>query len=571
MGDPVTIDGFSLTSAAVADVARAGRAVRLAPAAAERVLAGERALERLIAEGTPIYGVTTGFGALDSRGVGPGRLALLQRNLLLSHAAGVGRPLPRDVVRAMLLARANVLAQGFTAVRLSTLEALLELLNRGVCPVVPEKGSLGACGDLQALAHLTLPLIGEGLAEVGGRTLPGREALAAVGLEPVVLGGRDGLALINGSEQASATAALVVEDAARLLKSAAIAAALATEALGGLDTAFEAWIHAAKPHPGQGRVAAQMRRLLDGSRIVRQVGGVKLRDPLSIRCIPQVIGAAWEARDWAAATVERELNGANDNPLIDLETHRADPAFWTSEPAGPLTREPGPDTPDRGAPGSRDAARSRAGDSGAPAARGSAGGRSRVNSNSGNFHGQAVAQAMDTLAAALASVGVISDRRAARLVDEKLSGGLPAFLVRPPEGEDGCHSGFMLAQYTGAALVAENRILAAPASIHAVPVCANSEDHVSMAPLASRKAAEVADNVTTIVAVELLLAAQGLDFCGPERAGRGSRAAHAAVRAAVAHWDRDRWLAPDIERAATLVRAGDLVRAVEAAIGSLDD
>ncbi len=555
MADPVVIDGFSLTPAALADVARTGRTVRLAPAAADRVRAGERELARLVAAGTPIYGVTTGFGALDTRGVGPDHLALLQRNLLLSHAAGVGRPLPREVVRAMLLARANVLAQGVTAVRLATLEALIELLNRGVCPVVPEKGSLGACGDLQALAHLTLPLIGEGLAEVDGRTLPGREALAAVGLEPVVLGGRDGLALINGSEQASATAALVVEDAARLLKSAAIAAALAVEALGGLDTAFEAWLHDLKPHPGQRRVAAQMRRLLDGSRIVRQAGGEKLRDPLSIRCIPQVVGTAWEARDWAAAIVERELNSANDNPLIDLDAHRGDPTIRSVESSAPAARRAGPDNPGGGTSSARE-----------PARRGS-----HVISNSGNFHAQAVAQAMDTLAAALASVGVISDRRAARLVDEKLSGGLPAFLVRPPAGEDGCHSGFMLAQYTGAALVAENRILAAPASIHAVPVCANSEDHVPMAPLASRKAAEVADNVATIVAVELLLAAQGLDFRGPERAGRGSRAAHAAVRAAVAHWDRDRWLAPDIERAATLVRAGDLVRAVEAAVGRLDD
>jgi histidine ammonia-lyase len=515
VGTPLLIDGFHLTVADLAAAAREDRPVKLSPEAVERVRAAQETLESLIAAGSPIYGVTTGFGALDARQVRPEHRALLQRNLLLSHAAGVGRPLPREVVRAMLVARANVLAQGFPAVRLATLEGVVEMLNRDVCPVVPEKGSLGASGDLQALAHLMLPLIGEGVAEVGGRRLPGSEALAAVGLNPVALDGRDGLALINGSEQASATAALVIVDAERLLRSAAIAAALATEALHGLDSAFEEWIHLAKPHPGQVRVAAHLRRLLRGSRIVAGAGRAKLRDPLSIRCVPQVLGTAWEALEWARATVERELNAANDNPLVD----------WRS---------------------------------------------GRVNSNSGNFHSQALAQGMDTLAASLTSVAVISDRRSARLVDEKLSDGLPAFLVRPPEGEDGCHNGFMLAQYTSAALVAESRLLAAPAAIHAVPVCANSEDHVSLAPLASRKTAEITLNLTTVVAIELLLACQGLDFRGTARAGRGGRAAHAVVRAAVPHWDGDRWLAPDIERVAALVRSGELVGAVEAEIGRLE-
>jgi histidine ammonia-lyase len=500
--DPLILDGFSLATRDVADVARHGRRVRLAPDAIQRVQAAERELNRMIEGGTPVYGVTTGFGALDRTGVGTAHRVLLQRNLLLSHAAGVGRPLPRDVVRAMLLARANVLAQGLPAVRLTTLEALLALLERDVCPVVPEKGSLGACGDLQALAHLVLPLIGEGQAEVNGRVMSGGAALAAVGLAPIELAGRDGLALINGSEQASATAALVVEDARRLLPAAAVAAALATEALNGLDSAFDEWTNASKVHPGQQRAARWMRRLLAESGLAAAAGRSKLRDALSIRCIPQVLGAAVDALDWAHATVERELNSANDNPLVDAAGHR-------------------------------------------------------VSSNSGNFHGQAVAQAMDTLASALTSVGVIADRRAARLVDEKLSDGLPAFLVRPPAGEEGAHNGFMLAQYTAAALVAENRILSVPAATQAVPVCANSEDHVSMAPLASRKAAEIVENVTVIVAVELLLAAQGLDFRD--------------VRAVVPPWTADRWLAPDIEAVARLVRRGDLFDAVEQAIGTFEE
>ncbi len=509
----IELDGFSLTPARLRAVARGGAKVTLAPAAVERVRAGEAALARLIASGTPVYGVTTGFGALDREPVSRAHRALLQRNLLLSHAAGVGPALPREIVRGMMAARANVLAQGHPAVSLATLEALLEVLNRGLTPRVPEKGSLGACGDLQALAHCMLPLIGEGEAELDGQILPGRAALRAVGLEPIELGGRDGLALINGSEQASATAALVVDDAVAVLTSLEIAAACALEALRGLDTAFEEWIHAARPHPGQARAAGHLRRLLRGSRIVGEPRP-KLRDALSIRCLPQVHGAAWEALDWATATVERELNGANDNPLVD----------WSP---------------------------------------------SRVTSNSGNFHGQAVAQAMDTLAAALTSVGVMSDRRSARLVDDKLSDGLPAFLVRPPAGQEGAHSGFMLAQYTSAALVAENRLLAAPAGIHAVPTCANSEDHVSMAPLAARKARQVLENVTLIAAVELLLACQGLDFRGPERAGDGPRAAHRLLRARVPHWSADRYLAPDIEAAAALIRDGSLVAAVEAAVGSL--
>lgn len=509
----IELDGFSLTPARVRAVARGGARVALTPSAVERIRAGEAELERQIAAGTTIYGVTTGFGALDRQGVSRKHRAMLQRNLLLSHAAGVGPALPREVVRAMMVARANVLAQGYTAVSLGTLEALLQALNRGLTPRVPAKGSLGACGDLQALAHCVLPLIGEGEAEVDGRLLPGAQALRAAGLRPIVLGGRDGLALINGSEQASATAALVVEDAATVLRSLEIAAACAVEALSGLDTAFQEWVNATKSHPGQARSAEHLRRLLRGSRIVTEPRR-KLRDALSVRCLPQVHGAAWEALDWAAATVERELNGANDNPLVD----------WNP---------------------------------------------SRVCSNSGNFHGQPVAQAMDLLAAALTSAGVMSDRRSARLVDEKLSDGLPAFLVRPPAGQDGAHSGFMLAQYTSAALVAENRILAAPAAIHAVPTCAGSEDHVSMAPLAARKAQEILENLTHIAAVELLLACQGLDFRGPERAGAGSQAAHRALRARVAHWSADRYLAPEIEAAAALIRDGSLVAAVEAAVGPL--
>jgi histidine ammonia-lyase len=509
----IVLDGFSLTADRLRAVARDGEAVTLAPSAIERVKAGQTELERRIAAGTPVYGVTTGFGALDKERVSSAHRALLQKNLLLSHAAGVGPALPREIVRAMMAARANVLAQGYPAVRLATLQRLLDALNRGLTPRVPEKGSLGACGDLQALAHCMLPLLGEGEAEVDGRLLPGREALKAVGLEPIVLEGRDGLALINGSEQASATAALVVADAVTVLKAIEIAAACAVEALRGLGTAFEEWISAAKPHPGQVRAAAHFRRLLQGSLIVGEQRS-KLRDALSIRCLPQVQGAAWEALDWARATVERELNAANDNPLVD----------WS------------------------------------PA---------RVNSNSGNFHGQAVAQAMDTLAASLTTVGVMSDRRSARLVDEKLSDGLPAFLVKPPAGEEGAHSGFMLAQYTSAALVAESRILAAPAGIQAVPTCANSEDHVSLAPLAARKARQILDHLIVIAAVEWLLACQGLDFRGPERADPGARAAHRLLRSRVPHWQADRYLAPDLEAAATLIRDGSLVAAVEAAVGPL--
>lgn len=511
----IQLDGHSLTVEGIVRVARHGAPVKLTVEARAAIRRGTELLESLIAEGRPVYGVTTGFGALDTREVSPALRRALQRNLILSHACAVGAPMPADAVRGMMVIRANCLAQGLTGVRPHTVEALLAMLNGGIVPVVPEKGSVCACGDLAPLAHMVLPLIGMGEADVSGRRLPGAEALAAIGLAPITLDGRDGLALINGTEQASSLLALAVWDAVHVLHAAEIAAAMTHEALGGVRDAFDARVHAAKPFATQAAVARHLRALLEGSqRAIPEARPGRLRDALSLRCTPQVLGAAGEAVQFATRLVEVEVNAANDNPLL---------------------------FPDDGT----------------------------SISNSGNFHGQYVGMAADLLGMAVLSAGVISERRTARLVDEKLNAGLPAFLIQPDHAQEGVHSGFMIAQYTAASLVAEGRTLTVPASVQSVPTCANSEDHVSMASIAARKARHLVEDVRYIVAIELLCAAQALDLRGMAGLGRGTAAAHAAIRAHVPYVKADTALNPHIERIAGMIREGSLLAGVEDAVGTL--
>ena len=512
----VVLTGADLTVSDVAAVARGGAEAVLDPAARARMERSRAVVESLVDEGAVVYGVTTGVGALANRSIDRADAERLQENLLVSHAAGVGEPLPREVVRAMLVLRANTLALGFSGARPIVAERLLDFLRLGVHPVVPAQGSVGASGDLAPLAHLALPLIGRGHVELGGQVVPSLIALRETGIEPLVLGAKEGLAILNGTQLMSALGALVAVDAARLNATASVAAAMSVEALLGTDVAFSAALHAARPHPGQIAVAAEMRWLLRGSTVQRahHASAHKVQDAYSLRCVPQVHGAVRDALDYLGGVLAVEMNAATDNPLIFPDGGVADVS-----------------------------------------ARATGGGRVI---SGGNFHGEPIALALDFAKLALAELGSISERRTALLIDPNLNGGLAAFLG----SESGLDAGFMVLQYTAAALASENKGLAHPASANSIPTSANQEDHVSMGPIAGRQARIVAEHVERILAIELLCAARALDLrlaTVPDAApGAGVVAAHAAIRAAVPPWTGDREPGPDLEAVTRLVREGRL-------------
>jgi histidine ammonia-lyase len=515
-GDTIVLTGADLTIGDVEAVARLGTVAALDVHARARMQEAREVIERLVAEGAVVYGVTTGFGALADRTIGAADVERLQENLLVSHAVGVGEPLPRDVVRAMLLLRANTLALGHSGARPLVVDRLLDFLRLGLHPVVPAQGSVGASGDLAPLAHLALPLIGRGTVELNGQVVPAMVALREVGLEPLTLGPKEGLALLNGTQLMSALGALLLVDADRLVRSASTIAAMSVEALLGTDVAFAAAYQLARPHPGQIEVAAELRTLLRDSGLQASHHGShhKVQDPYSLRCVPQVHGAVRDALDHLRRVLDIELNSATDNPLVFPGGGGAD--------AGALATGGG------------------------------------LVISGGNFHGEPIALALDFAKLALAELGSISERRTALLLDPHLNGGLPAFLA-PASGLD---SGLMLLQYTAAALASENKVLAHPASADSIPTSANQEDHVSMGPIAGRHARAVLGHVERILAIEALCAAQALDLrlsmlpgIAP---GAGVLAAHGMVRQAVAHLDRDREPGPDLEAACRLVRDGAL-------------
>ncbi len=423
-------------------------------------------VERLVAAGEVVYGVTTGFGDLAGTYIEPAMSARLQENLLLSHAVGVGDPLPRDVVRAMLLLRANTLALGHSGCRSELVDRLCELLRSGIHPVVPSQGSVGASGDLAPLAHLALPLTGRGYVEVNGRVVAASEALRAAGLEPLTLQAKEGLALLNGTQMMSAIGALVAADAARLSRTASVAAAMSCEAMLGTDVAYASAYQLARPHPGQIAVAEEMRWLLRESSLMasHHASSHKVQDPYSLRCVPQVHGAVRDALEYLRGVLDVELNSATDNPLVFPQGGVADPSVAAT--GGGLVI------------------------------------------SGGNFHGEPVALALDFAKLAISELGSISERRIALMLDPRLNCGLPPFL----SSGSGLESGMMLLQYTAAALASENKVLAHPASADSIPTSANMEDHVSMGSIAARHAMIVVTNVQRILALELLVAAQALDF-----------------------------------------------------------
>jgi histidine ammonia-lyase len=498
--EPVLIRG-ELSLADIEHVARGGPAVRvqLDDAARPRIRAARDVVEQVVRDGRVVYGITTGFGALSDVVIPPARIRELQLNLIRSHAAGLGEPLPDVETRAIMLLRANVLALGHSGVREQVIELLLACLNHGIHPVIPSLGSVGASGDLAPLSHLALVLIGEGEAFVGGTRVPGAAALERAGLAPLILEAKEGLALNNGTQVHTGIGVLTLLRAERVLETLEVAGAMSLEALRGTPDAFDAAIQRVRPQPGQELSARRLRGLLADSEIreSHRYGDPRVQDAYSLRCMPQVHGAARQALAYVRDVLEVEVNSATDNPLIFPEDGRI--------------------------------------------------------ISGGNFHGQPIAQVLDLLAIACADLGAISERRIARLVDPALSG-LPAFLSRDP----GVSSGLMMAQIAAAALVSELRLRAAPASVDSVPTDANKEDHVSMGVAAALKARAAVALLESMAALELLTAAQALEFLRPLRPGRGVARAYEQVRQRVAPLTEDRVLAPDIAALEELVRSGTI-------------
>jgi histidine ammonia-lyase len=515
MTDPIVLDGASLTLDAFGAVVHGKLPCELARAARGRVEAGRAVIERALASGEVVYGVNTGFGELAQVRIEPDKLLVLQRRLLLSHAAGMGEPLPDAAVRGMLLLRANTLARGHSGVRPEVVEALLGLLNHDVLPVVPSRGSVGASGDLAPLAHLALPLLGLGTLLVAGRPVPAAEGLRRAGLAPLELQAKEGLALINGTQAMTSLLALAALEARRLVKAADLAGAQSADALRCTDSAFDARIHALRPHPGQQASAANLWRLLQGSAIreSHRLGDVRVQDPYSIRCMPQVHGAVRDLLADVEAKLAIEINAVTDNPLV-VELGLG------AGGAGGGTAAPGDAAPSSGAVLS-----------------------------GGNFHGEPMALAADILAIALAELGSISERRIEKLTNAAFSG-LPPFLVR----DAGLDSGFMIAHVTAAALASENKTLSHPAAVDSIPTSADKEDHVSMGMGAALKLGRVVDNVRRILAIELTAGAQGIDLLRPLTSSLPLEALHATLRTRIDPWDQDREMAPDLAAAEELLR-----------------
>ncbi|WXG45314.1 MAG: histidine ammonia-lyase [Candidatus Atabeyarchaeum deiterrae] len=497
----------------VVSVARGFAKVELSTEATENVQKAQATVEKAVSEGRIVYGVTTGFGALSDKIISKKDVEKLQRNLLRSHAAGVGEPLDTETTRALMILRANTLARGYSGISCDTLQLLIRMLNAHIHPVVPGKGSVGASGDLAPLAHMALAMIGEGKVEYKGRIMQSNCALKKASLDTAALGPKEGLALINGSQLITAIGALTVHDSENLLKTSQVATAMSLEAMNGRVEPFDKRIHMVRPHAGQIAVAENILKIVEGSLILHEPSNKRVQDAYSLRCSPQVIGASKDAIEYVRRVVEVEINSATDNPLVFAED-------------GEIL-------------------------------------------SGGNFHGQPLAIAMDLLAISLCNIGNICERRIARLTDEKLSGGLPPFLLKK-SSEEGVSSGFMIAQCTAASLAAENRCLSNPSSVNSIPTSANQEDHVSMGVTAARKAKEILKNTEHVVAIELLCAAQGLEFRGVNNAGIGTLEAYRLIRKVAPSLEEDTELSPLIEAVASLVHKAELVDAIEKKVGKFN-
>jgi histidine ammonia-lyase len=494
--DAVELKAGKLSLAALRRIYENPVTLSLAQPDRAQIAAASSLVDKIVAAGDAAYGINTGFGLLAQTRIPAEQLEMLQKNLLLSHAAGVGDPLPDPVVRLILALKVNALARGHSGISQGLMDALLALLAHEVYPLIPAQGSVGASGDLAPLAHLSIVLLGLGQVRVGGKVLPAREGLALAGLAPIKLRAKEGLALINGTQVSTALALAGLFGAENLFAAAIVAGAMSVDALKGSDAPFDDRIHQVRGQPGQIAVAAEYRDLVAGSAIrASHLDCTRVQDPYSFRCQPQVMGACLDLLRNCSVTLGIEANAVTDNPLL-----------FTA--AGDVL-------------------------------------------SGGNFHAEPVAFAADTLALAIAEIGNLSERRTAVLVDPKMSG-LPAFLVE----NSGLNSGFMIAQVTAAALVAENKTIATPASVDSIPTSANQEDHVSMATHAARRLGPMLDNASAVVGIELLAAAQGIDFHRPAKSSPSLERVHALIRQEVPFYAADRFFAPDIEAARSWVRSG---------------
>lgn len=494
----------------VVNVCRNGFKVEVADEAIARMQKARDLVERYVNEGKISYGITTGFGKFSDVSISKEETEELQKNLIISHSCGVGNPLSIENARAIMLLRVNNFTRGHSGVRISTADKIVELLNKGVTPFIPEKGSLGASGDLAPLSHMVLVLLGLGKAYYNGELYEGKVALEKAGIEPLAsLSSKEGLALINGTQAMTGIGAITIYDAINLMKHLDIAASLTMESLNGIRCAMDHKLHEVRGHQGQIDSAKNILRIIDGSSSITNQGDVRVQDPYTLRCTPQVHGASKDALNYVKEKIEIEINAVTDNPIIFPDFDQV--------------------------------------------------------LSGGNFHGQPMALPFDFLGIALAEMANISERRLERLVNPNLNFGLPAFLVE----NGGVNSGFMIVQYSAAALVSENKVLAHPASVDSIPSSANQEDHVSMGTIASRKAKEIMENARKVIAMEILAACQGIDLRKVEKLGKGSKVAYDIVRDKVSYYDKDRVMYLDINKVEEIIMTNAIVDKVEKTIGNL--
>jgi len=506
----IKIDGQNLTIQDVINVARFNVAVELDKAAVVSINKSREIVDQFVREKRNIYGITTGFGKFSDVPISENETKELQRNLIVSHACGVGPFFNEETSRAIMLLRVNALAKGYSGIRLETVLTLIEMINKGVTPLIPEKGSLGASGDLAPLSHMALVMIGCGEAIYNGEVLPGKAAMDRAGIPIIELTSKEGLALINGTQVMTAVGCLTTYDAKQVLKLSDISAALTIEALTGIVDAFDPRIHRVRPHKGQIDTASNLLRILENSELTTRQGEVRVQDAYALRCIPQIHGASKDAINYIAERIAIEINSVTDNPIIFPEDN--------------------------------------------------------VAISGGNFHGQPMALPFDFLGIAVAEIANSSERRIERLVNPQLNNGLPAFLT----SKGGLHSGLMIAQYSAASLVSENKVLAHPASVDSIPSSANQEDHVSMGTIAARKANEILKNTIYVLAIELISAAQGIDFRNPSKLGKGSKAAYNEIRKSIRMMEEDREVYLDIRKSEQIIRSSKIIDVVESIVGELD-
>ena len=490
----IYLDGNSLNLEDFINVVRKGYKVELTEEAVSKVKRSRELVDKFVEEEKVVYGITTGFGKFSDVNITKEETTTLQRNLIISHACGVGEPLSQEEVRGVMLLRANALAKGYSGIRLSTLNILLDMLNKGIHPIIPEKGSLGASGDLAPLSHMVLVMLGEGEAYYQGERMSGKKAMEKANIETVELTSKEGLALINGTQVMTSIGALTLYDAMNLSKTADIVSSLTIEALNGIVDAYDERVHEARPHNGQINCSRNLRNLLENSQMTSRQGEIRVQDAYTLRCIPQIHGGSKDAFKYVEEKINIEMNSATDNPIIFTETEEA--------------------------------------------------------ISGGNFHGQPMALAFDFLGIALAELANVSERRLERLVNPALSD-LPGFLSK----NGGLNSGFMIVQYSAASLVSENKILAHPASVDSIPSSANQEDHVSMGTIAARKSREILDNSRKVLSMELLAACQGIDLRGKKKLGNGTEIVYNLVRDKISTIDEDRIMYKEIGKAEEIIKS----------------